>query len=108
MANLHRVWTIHRQNDDRNDGPITDVCAHETLANQVAKGSGWYGGNAPVNERWAITIDGETYLIDPQTKGQPVNVARNLGEIQMCREEVAKKEALAKLTPEERKILGLG
>jgi hypothetical protein len=106
--NVHKVWTVHRNADDHNDGPITDVCAHEALAMQVAKGGGWYGGNAPVVERWAITTDGRTYLIDQETKGEPVSVAQNLDEIRMGQEEKVKRAALAKLTPDERRALGLG
>jgi hypothetical protein len=107
MSNPFQVWTVHRNNIDRGDGPPTDICATQALANQVAKKSGWHGGDAPVKGRWAATVDGSTYLIDGGPDDRII-VASGMAEIDMAREEKLKREALAKLTPAERCALGLG
>jgi hypothetical protein len=107
MSGPYKVWAVHRNNDERNHGPVTDLCSHEALATQVSKGSGWYGGDAPVVERWAVNVHGQTFLLDPATKGEPVTIARNLDEVHLSQEETVRKAALAKLTPAERKALGL-
>ncbi len=43
------VWTVHRENGERHDGPITEICATKELADSVARGTGWYNGDAPVH-----------------------------------------------------------
>lgn len=98
------VWTVHRDNDDRSDGPITDVCGTRALAEAAAKGSGWYGGDAPVRTHHAIRVGNATYLLQSE---DPVCVAFSLDDLVLAHEHATRLKALAKLTPEERRVLGL-
>jgi hypothetical protein len=107
MHKMIKVYTVHRRNDDRHDGPITDICATESLAESIAKGTGWCGGNAGINERDAVEADGEVFLLHPETTGA-VSVAHSVSEVLISREQKERIEALAKLTPRERGLLGVG
>lgn len=109
MYKLIKVYTIHRRNDDRVMGPITDICATESLAVTVAKGAGWHGGDAPVIEHAAVQMasNGAVFLLHPEAPEQ-VTVAHSVTEIRTNREHKEKIEALAKLSPRERQLLGLG
>ena len=98
------VWTVHRECDDRRDGPITDICGTQELANSVAKGSGWYSGDAAVKKRHAITVEGNTYLLEHE---RPIIVALSFGDIDVARKVALREKAISKLTAEEREALGL-
>lgn len=100
MSEIFPVWTVHRNNDDRYTGPVTNVCSSEALAKKIAHRSGWYGGDAPICERWAVRIDGKVYLLDSDA---PVDLdgtfAKQKAEVQ--------KKALAKLSQDEIEALGI-
>lgn len=97
---IFTVYTVHRENNDRYNGPITDVCSTKELAKQVAHGSGWYGGDAPIETRSAVKIDGKVYLLHVN---RPVDLD---GKLQAMHEEL-KKSALQKLTADEIEALGI-
>ena len=98
------VWTVHRENDERSEGPITEICATETLAKQVAKGTGYYQGDVPVKKRFAIGFDGKAYLL---SKSEPIAIAYDLDGVKLSQKEIIRKKALAKLSKEEQEALGL-
>lgn len=97
---LRTVWTVHKNNDDRSDGPVTNVCSTKGLANDLAKGSGWYGGNAGVNERKAVQSGDDWYLVD-DAHPEPIDID---GEI-AAKEAEELDAALAKLTDRERALI---
>lgn len=100
MSEIFPVWTVHRNNDDHRDGPVTDVCSSDLHANLLADRSGWYGGDAPTHQRWAIKVDGKVYLLESNT---PVD----LDGVVEAQRTALKKSALQKLSPEEIEVLGL-
>lgn len=92
------VWAVYCKETENRYGPITDVFSDEGLATEFAKGKGHWGGNARVdkvrafidkNSKMAHVIDGSFVLNDGKVK------------------EDLKIKALAKLTEEEKKVLGL-
>ncbi len=100
MSQIFGVYTVHRNNDERYNGPVTDVCSTKAIAEKVAGGSGWYGGNAPICAAWAVEVDGSVYLL---VNNSPVDLDGKLSK----QKDVLKKRALSKLTQEEREVLGL-
>lgn len=101
---VFRVWTVHRNNDERTNGPITDVCGTVELAKQVAAGTGWYGGDAGIEERRAISFAGRSYIL---AAADSVLVAYTFNDVKLSRLEMTRKRALSKLTDEDRAALGL-
>jgi len=100
MSKIFKVWTVHRDNDEYKNGRITDVCSGEDIAKIVACRSGWYGGNAPIQENWAVEIDGDIYLLASK---DPVDLD---GKLTKAKKEL-KAHALSKLSPEEIAALGI-
>lgn len=101
MSKIFPVWTVHRNNDERYNGPVTDVCSTEKHALAVASGSGWYGGNAPVLKRWAVEVDSNIYLLADGP--YPIDLDGTM----KAQREALKETALKKLSPEEIEALGL-
>lgn len=86
--------------DDRTPGiraPKLGFFSEKYLAEQAAEGQGWWGGAGAVSEAFALKVNGKFYLL-----GQPGEIQIDMKTIDMV-----KKQALAKLTPEEKKVLGL-
>lgn len=100
MSKIFAVYTVHRNNDDRYSGPVTDVCSTREIAEKVAAGSGWYGGNAPVYESWAVEVEGKVYLLSSITSVDLDGQAKKYKQL-------LKEQALNKLSKEEIKVLGL-
>ena len=98
------VWTVHRENGERHDGPITEICATKELADSVARDTGWYNGDAPVRPSHAIAFDGMAYLLADK---EPIAIAYNLDGVKLSQQMILRKKALAKLSKEEREALGL-
>lgn len=71
-------------------------------ANLVAEGKGWYGGKGVVQTRRAIQVDDKYYLLDKYFHTQII-IDTDLEKFK----EKKKEEALAKLTEEEKILLGL-
>ena len=94
------IYTVHRNNDERYSGPVTDVCSTKAIAEKIAYGSGWYGGNAPIVAGWAVEVEGKVYLL---ASNSPVDLD---GKIAKNKEQI-KKEALQKLTEDEIEALGI-
>lgn len=67
-------------------------------AKKAAAGHGWYGGNGNVSIQNTITVNGLTYLL---ANVNPIKV-----DDSDEKRDAKRKEALKKLTPEERNALG--
>lgn len=94
------VWAVHQGDDDRHSGYPEWFFTSPQEAYEVAAGRGWYGGDAPVSEKKAIVLDGETaYLLKDI---EPLEL--NVGPDDL---EERRKNALSKLTDIDKKVLGL-
>lgn len=99
MFKIITVWGVHQGDTDTNRGYPKWFFDNPINAEACAKGRGWYGGKAPIEKYTAIQFEDNAYIL---LKKNPVKL--NYGP----EDELAKKEkALKKLTPEERKLLGL-
>ena len=97
--NIITLYAVHQGDDDRSWGHPTWWFDNKTKADNIAKGRGWYGGDAPVSQHAAIKIEDDQYLIlqnvEPIRLGGPDD------------EKLIRAKALKKLTKLEKEILGL-
>jgi hypothetical protein len=83
-------------------GNLHGVFTNELDAKETAKSIGWYGGAGTVEQRVGIQDGGEIYLLDATySRGVTLNV--DLVQKAQSRREAA----LAKLTDEEKRLLGV-
>jgi hypothetical protein len=99
------VWEAHVTVDDRGGlGDMIGVFSSKPLADEAVKGRGWYGGDGRVTERRAIDIgDGKVYLLADTKEDQPLPLDLDIPQ----RKAQIRREALAALTPEQRRVLNL-
>lgn len=104
--NIIWVWAVYEVHDEygrhRN---LRTVCRTEAEGKIAANGLGWYGGQGDCDKKAAI-IDPESglvYLLVTSTGQEFADVTKRKEELK----QIAKEAALAKLTPEERELLGL-
>lgn len=86
-------------------GNLIGVFSDEGMAAGHAIGHGWYGGNGSVTPRKALVVNEEplqVYLLDEECP-KKYKVGTNLIEDTKDR----KKKALAKLTKEDKELLGI-
>ena len=100
------VYATYEIIDERgSQKSLVGIFTNEKTAQIASKGRGWYGGNGRVIRRTAILLPNERcLLIDQETsdlKGTRLNVDF-LDEYEELRN-----AALAKLTDEEKRILGV-
>lgn len=94
-----KIYAVNQGDNDRHSGTPRWFFEDKQIAVNCSIGRGWYGGNAPIGEHSALIIDGNAYLL-----ARPEPVALNVTP----EDEQAKKNAArAKLTEEERKLLGI-
>lgn len=93
------VWAVNQGDDDRSCGRPVWFFDSAAKAEEVAAGRGWFGGNAPVGEHKAILFGNQIYLL---AKTEPIEL--NLGPQDQAER---RKKAIEKLTPAERKLLGI-
>lgn len=72
---------------------------HHSVAETKAKGIGWYGGNGRVQTESAVKINGRYYILK---SCDPIVVDDSFDK-----KIALKQQALAKLTKEEKEVLGL-
>jgi hypothetical protein len=106
MHKPFKVWTVNQGDDDRHCGYPKWYFPTYAQAQEVAKGRGWYGGDAPIGEGWAITIelDNETYLLQHEGSAEPTPIVIGLTPTEEV--EIWNK-ALSKLTLEEQLMFNL-
>lgn len=95
---IEYVWAVYCKETEQDYGQITDVFSDEGLATEFAKGKGHWGRDARVDKvRAFIDKNGKmAHVID-------VSLVLNDGKAK----EDLKAKALAKLSEEEKKVLGL-
>lgn len=97
---IKRLYAVHQGDDDRSSGYPRWYFDNAMEATKVAIGRGWWGGNAPVSEKKCLVIDGITaYLLASDV---PISINEGPDD-----ELTKKQKILAKLTEEEKKILGV-
>jgi hypothetical protein len=97
------VYAVYSTDQDGRNLSVIGVYSTEDKAKIAAVGKGSWGDSGNISPRNAIiTDDGKCWLLDIN-HGTPIDVDDDFKEQQ----EQVKKKALQKLTPEERKALGL-
>lgn len=84
-------------------GSRNGIFTTRSRADTEAIGIGWWGGTGTVLIEYAITVDGVSYLL---SSPDPVELDVSSAEAKIMKEKI-KKTALAKLTSDERKALGV-
>lgn len=95
------VWAVRAVHDDNRTGGIVGLALTTAFAEEIAKGKGSWGGLGSITEQSAIVADaGEVFLLE-RREPYPVNV-------DLPKERERKRQAaLAKLTEEDMKLLGI-
>lgn len=97
---LFPMWVVYENADERGDGTPAWFFSNEVVARQQAAGRGWYGGDAPVREHHGLqTSDGRVYWLQQE---EPIALNFTPADAKKMRQ-----RALAKLTRDERMLLGL-
>jgi hypothetical protein len=96
---VQKVWAVHQGDDDARIGHPAWFFTYEVDAKNAAKGKGWYGGEAPVSQRYILTCGKKSYLLARETPVPLDEIPESVVE--------KRKKILCKLTPEEREILGI-
>lgn len=101
---IFEVWAVHQGDDDRNSGYPEWFFASEAAARKHAEKRGWYGGDAPVSKRLAydLGVGGKILILDNRFP-EPLM----LGYSEAVENQKKRNKALAKLTKEDREVLGL-
>lgn len=98
-TNMKSVWAVHDGATDSIPGKPKWFFSERQDADFYAKGRGYYGSTARVSRQYLIKDEGEWYLLDN---------ALQIIELDVMDEKSEKmKEALDKLTEEDKKVLGL-
>jgi hypothetical protein len=84
-------------------GSRNGIFTTRSKADKEAIGIGWWGGTGTVVVEHAITVDGISYLL---SSPEPIELDVTSDEVKAMKEKL-KRKALAKLTSEERKALGV-
>ena len=97
---IRKIYCSHGDGGETSIGPIIGYHSKQWDAELYAKGRGWYGGNGAISKQDIITVDGKSYLL---ASSDPIDL--DGAELKRKNEMILK--ALAKLTDEEIRILGL-
>lgn len=106
----YKVYAVHQGDDDRSFGKAKWFFSNREDAERVAYKRGWYGGNAPITERWAISVSDDvlgftdTYLLDSVSGLAPAAI--EVGITPDMEKDIWNK-AVEKLTPTERQLFGV-
>lgn len=99
VAEIREVFAVHSGGSDVSNGKPTWFFEHRVDADQCAHGRGYYAGDAHVATMMAIFVDGRVFLLLSD-----VPVSLNVGPTD---EQARINAARAKLTADERKLLGI-
>jgi hypothetical protein len=90
-------------------GAVVGYCDSKTTADARAKGEGWWGGMGAVSEMSALVLEGQVWAL---RQPEPVQVM-NLEQVRILKpvpqseiDTELRSAALAKLSPDERRVLG--
>ena len=101
---IKEVYAAYETTDEYSRlGGRRGIFTTRSRADKEAIGIGWYGGTGSVMTKNVIIVDGVVYLLESPT---PVELDVSSEEAKLAREQI-KKGALAKLSADERKVLGV-
>jgi hypothetical protein len=101
MVTIIPIWTVWTTVDEYGRrGTVVGHYASPLAAEPVARGKGWYGSRGSVETGHAIYADGQYYWL---VSREPITLDVNL----LKQREDIRKAALAKLSDEEKKVLGV-
>ena len=101
MADVRKVYTVYETTNEYGArGALVGRFTSEAFAKEAAKGRGWYGSEGAIQAMTVVRVDGEWYELTTET---PVDLDVDL----IARERELKASALAKLSADERRALGL-
>lgn len=92
------VYVAHGDGGERGLGPVLGYFSDKKVAQECAKGKGYWNSDGYIAEKMALDTGEGVYLL-ADTK--PVDLDNAFGKVK----EQLKKQALAKLTPDEIKAL---
>lgn len=102
-----KVYEISVSTDERQSG-VFCYSTNESLGLELSKGKGWYGGNGAcysgAKDVMTFDIDGEEFSFLVKNR---ITVIRKREDYETKIKNEKKAAALAKLSDEEKKILGL-
>lgn len=110
IAQLITIFEVRQTTDERGSrGPVIGYCDAMSTADARAKGEGWWGGMGKISEVSALVIDGKVWAL---RQPEPVQVM-NLEQVRVLKpvpqseiDTELRNAALAKLSPDERRVLG--
>ncbi|AVH84956.1 hypothetical protein RsoM2USA_27 [Ralstonia phage RsoM2USA] len=97
---ITEIWRVHGDGGEFSDGPVIGYFTKETDADKFAFGKGWYGGKGRVSKGWAIQIGYHWYEL---ADSSPIDLDRK----KTLADEQLKKDTLASLSAEQKRVLGL-
>lgn len=97
---ITEIWRAHGDGGEFGQGPVIGYFTRESAARQFAHGKAWYGGNGHVTKGWAIQIGNDWYEL---TDSSPID----LDNQQKIADQELKRQTLASLTPDQKRVLGL-
>lgn len=99
------VFAVYAEDDNGRRAGLAGVCATRSYAEIVAKGKGSWGSNGQIESRKAIILANHTaYLLE---RAEPLLLAEHREEVEEIRKQRVA-AALAKLSDDDKEILGLG
>lgn len=99
--NILQVYKVHGDGGERGIGPIIGITLTKDKAEQMCKGKGFFGSHGEIFNGFAIEGDnGELYLLESE-------IPYVEGQLHKTTLQNKKNQALAKLTEEDKKVLGL-
>jgi hypothetical protein len=100
------VWVIYETiNEFGALGGIVAVASSESTANELAIGSGWWGGLGAIVKKSAFVAEDDTVWV--LETPDALEVDTDLAKLRKEKLDAAQAKALEQFTPEERALLGL-
>lgn len=101
MAKLIDVFAVYETSDEYGRrSALVGYYTSKDGAKMAAKGRGWYGSEGAIESARALEVDGKWYALK---ESEPIMLDTDLQELKRRR----RAQALAKLTPEDMRELGI-
>ncbi|MBK3780238.1 hypothetical protein G3A43_08205 [Paraburkholderia aspalathi] len=110
MVQKITIFEVRQTTDERGTrGTVVGYCDSQSTADACAKGEGWWGGMGMVTEMSALVVDGKVWALRQPEPVEVLNLTavRALKPIPQSELDTnLRNAALAKLSPDERRVLG--
>ena len=94
------IWSAYKADDEGCRGVIIGYYSTKSFAEKASKGKGWWGADGEIQALDALKVGNDVWLL---AKMHPLDV----DDVTCIDDEVLRKETLAKLTVEQRRVLGV-